>query len=53
MVNNRKSPRKFDEEFKKSIVKLHESGKTQDALAKEYGIALSSIARWVKQYSGR
>jgi len=51
MVNNRKSPRKFDDEFKKSIVKLHESGKTQNALAKEYGIALSSIARWVKQYS--
>lgn len=39
------------EEFKKSIVKLHESGKTQNALSKEYGIALSSIARWVKQYS--
>ena len=47
MVNNRKSPRKFDEELKKSIVKLHESGKTQNALSKEYGIALSSIARWV------
>ncbi|MGL9946825.1 hypothetical protein IGJ63_001940 [Enterococcus sp. DIV1375a] len=29
----------------------NESGKTQNALAKEYGIALSSIARWVKQYS--
>ncbi|EOH8810550.1 hypothetical protein ACMDZ4_002727, partial [Enterococcus faecalis] len=28
-----------------------ESGKTQNALSKEYGIALSSIARWVKQYS--
>lgn len=32
-------------------MKLHESGKTQHALSKEYGIALSSIARWVKQYS--
>ncbi|WP_246215612.1 IS3 family transposase [Listeria valentina] len=51
MVDNRKSPRKFDEAFKKSIVKLYESGKTQNALANEYGIALSSIARWVKQYS--
>lgn len=51
MGNNRKSPCKFDEEFKKSIAKLHENGKTQHALSKEYGIALSSIARWVKQYS--
>lgn len=51
MVDKRKSPRKFDEEFKKSIVKLHESGKSQNALANEYGIALSSITRWVKQYS--
>ncbi|EOH59439.1 hypothetical protein I587_02960 [Enterococcus mundtii ATCC 882] len=51
MVDNRKTPRKFDEEFKKSIVKLYESGKTQNSLSKEYGISLSSIARWVKQYS--
>lgn len=51
MVDNRKSPRKFDEEFKKSIVKLYESGKTQNSLSQEYGIAISSIARWVKQYS--
>lgn len=51
MVDKRKSPRKFDEEFKKSIVKLYEGGKSQNALANEYGIALSSVARWVKQYS--
>ena len=51
MVDKRKSPRKFDEEFKKSIVKLYEGGKSQNALANEYGVALSSVARWVKQYS--
>jgi len=51
MVDKRKSPRKFDEEFKKSIVKLYEGGKSQNTLANEYGIALSSVARWVKQYS--
>lgn len=51
MVDKRKSPRKFDEDFKKSIVKLYEGGKSQNSLAKEYGIALSSVARWVKQYS--
>ncbi|MGH2189330.1 transposase, partial [Enterococcus faecium] len=51
MVDKRKIPRKFDEEFKQSIVKLYESGKSQNALATEYGIAISTIARWVKQYS--
>ncbi|EIR4061827.1 transposase [Staphylococcus aureus] len=39
MVDKRKSPRKFDEEFKKSIVKLYEGGKSQNALANEYGVA--------------
>ncbi|MBO0475171.1 hypothetical protein IGL98_000397 [Enterococcus sp. DIV0840] len=51
MVDKRKTKRKFDEDFKKSIVKLYGSGKSQNALANEYGIALSSVARWVKQYS--
>lgn len=51
MVDKRKTKRKFDEDFKKSIVKLYESGKSQNSLANEYGIAISSVARWVKQYS--
>lgn len=51
MTKARKTTRSFDEDFKKSIVKLYESGKSQNALAKEHGIALSSIARWVKQFS--
>lgn len=51
MGDKRKTHRKFDEEFKQSIVKLYESGKSQNALATEYDIAVSSIARWVKQYS--
>lgn len=51
MVDKRKTSRKFDEDFKQSIIKLYESGKSQNALASEYGIAVSSIARWIKQYS--
>ena len=51
MIDKRKSPRQFDEEFKKSIVKLYENGKSQNSLAKDYGLAVSTIARWVKQYS--
>ena len=45
------SPKKYDESFKKSIVTLHQNGKTQTQLAKEYGISLTAISRWVKQYS--
>lgn len=45
------SPKKYDENFKKSIVTLHQNGKTQTQLAKEYGISLTAISRWVKQYS--
>ncbi|EJF47963.1 transposase [Enterococcus sp. C1] len=51
MVDKRKFPRKFNEDFKKSIVQLYENGKSQNALENKSGIALSSIARWVKQYS--
>ena len=36
MVDKRKFPRKFVEDFKKSIVKLYENGKSQNALANEY-----------------
>lgn len=45
------SPKKYDENFKKSIVTLHQNGKTQTQLAKEYGISLTAISRWIKQYS--
>jgi transposase-like protein len=38
MVDKRKSLRKFDDDFKKSIVKLYENGKSQNSLAKEYGL---------------
>lgn len=44
-------PKKYDETFKKNIVTLHQNGKTQTQLAKEYGISITAIGRWVKQYS--
>ena len=43
--------KKYDEDFKKSIVTLHENGKTQSELSREYGISLSAISRWVRLYS--
>ena len=41
----------YDETFKKNIVALHQNGKTQTELSKEYGISVSPISRWIKLYS--
>lgn len=42
---------KYEEDFKKSIVALHQNGKTQSELSREYGISISTISKWVKLYS--
>ena len=42
---------KYDEDFKKSLVSLHQNGKTQAQLCKEYGVSQSVLSKWVKQYS--
>lgn len=42
---------KYDEEFKKSIVALYQSGKSQSQISKDYGVSLSAISHWIKQYS--
>lgn len=41
----------YDENFKKNIVALHQNGKTQTELSKEYGISVSANSRWIKLYS--
>ena len=30
---------------------IHQNGKTQTELSKEYGISVSAISRWIKLYS--
>ena len=42
---------KYDDEFKKSLVSMYQNGKTQSELAREYGVSLSALARWVKLFS--
>lgn len=42
---------KYDEDFKKSLVSLHQNGKTQTQLFKEYGVSQSALGKWIKQYS--
>jgi len=43
--------KKYDEDFKKSLVTHHQNGKTQAQLCKEYGVSQSALGKWVKQYS--
>ena len=43
--------KRYDEEFKQSIVNLHHSGKSQMQLSIDYGVAPSTISKWIKQYS--
>ncbi|MFR1105391.1 MAG: transposase [Acutalibacteraceae bacterium] len=42
---------KYHEDFKKSLVSLHQNGKTQTQLCKEYDVSQSALGKWVKQYS--
>lgn len=41
----------YDEEFKKSLITLHQNGKTVTQLCKEYGISSSALCKWIRQYS--
>lgn len=41
---------KYDEDFKKSLVSLHQNGKSQAQLCKEYGVSQSALGKWVRQY---
>ncbi|EOW1106978.1 MULTISPECIES: IS3 family transposase [Listeria] len=43
--------KKYDEDFKKSLVNLYNGGKTQAALCKEYGVSQTALSRWIKLYS--
>ena len=45
-----KTYKKCDEDFKKTLVALYESGKRISDLEREYGINESTIRAWVKKY---
>ena len=45
-----KNYKKYDEDFKKTLVALHESRKKISELEREYGINESSIRTWIKKY---
>jgi len=43
--------KRYTEEFKLKIVKLHENGKAAIELSKEYNIARSTVNKWIADYS--
>ena len=43
--------KRYDEDFKRTLVDLYHNGKTQASLVKEYGVSQTALTRWIKQYS--
>ena len=41
----------YNEEFKRTLVELHQNGKSQSELCREYGVSKSALSKWVKLYS--
>ena len=46
-----KAKKKFDEDFKKMILDLNQSGQSVEELAEQHGIATQTIYRWKKLYT--
>lgn len=46
-----KAKKKFDEDFKRMILDLNQSGQSVEELAEQYGIATQTIYRWKKLYT--
>jgi len=42
---------KYDDEFKKSLITMHQNGKSLTQLSREYGVSLSALSRWDKLFS--
>ena len=40
----------FDEDFRKKIVELFESGKSVSFLSQEYGVSKNNIYPWIRKY---
>lgn len=47
-----KTENRYDEDFKRTLVNLYQSGdKSLAALCKEYGVSITALGHWIKQYS--
>ncbi len=45
-----KDYKQYDEDFKKTIVSLYESGKKISELSREYGVGHTNIRNWINKY---
>lgn len=45
-----KTYKSYDEDFKKTLVSLYESGKKLSELSREYGVNESTIRPWITKY---
>lgn len=45
-----KTYKNYDEDFKKTIVRLYESGKKITDLSREYGLGRTNIRNWINKY---
>jgi len=43
--------RNYTNKFKRQIVELVKSGKSSNSVAKEYGVAKSSVTKWVRDFN--
>ncbi len=43
--------KRYDEEFKQSLVNLYQTDKTQSELCKDYGVSQTALSKWIKQFS--
>jgi transposase len=50
-MKDTKNTKKFNEDFKKTIVNLYHSGQSVKALCGEYGISEVTVYKWIKAYT--
>lgn len=43
--------KRYNEDFKQSLVNLYQIGKTQTELWRDYGVSSSALTKWIKPYS--
>ena len=42
---------RYNEDFKRSLVRLYRNGKSQSELCAEFGVSQSALGKWVKLFS--
>ena len=50
-MGNQLTGKKFNEDFKKMVVDLYNTGSSVKKLSREYGVSEVTIYKWIKKYS--